>query len=80
MFVQSENFIEAHGGKINDVSIYGQESNQTTWSLETMNLAICAIECNLGSEPADSFTRDQHPDLRADFVMANQFPPNPSLR
>lgn len=71
MFVQSEKFIEAHGGKINDVSIYGQESNPTTWRLAAMNLAIRSIEFNLGREPADSFTRDQHPDLRADFVMAN---------
>jgi len=71
MFVQSEKFIEAHGGKINDVSIYGQESNPTTWRLAAMNLAIRGIEFNLGREPADSFTRDQHPDLRADFVMAN---------
>jgi type I restriction enzyme M protein len=71
MFVQSEKFIEAHGGKINDVSIYGQESNPTTWRLAAMNLAIRGIEFNLGREPADSFIRDQHPDLRADFVMAN---------
>ncbi|HUN01134.1 MAG TPA: N-6 DNA methylase, partial [Halothiobacillus sp.] len=71
MFVQSEKFIEAHGGKINDVSIYGQESNPTTWRLAAMNLAIRGIEFNLGREPADSFTRDQHADLRADFVMAN---------
>lgn len=71
MFVQSEKFIEAHGGKINDVSIYGQESNPTTWRLAAMNLAIRGIEFNLGREPADSFTRDQHPDLRANFVMAN---------
>ncbi|MEX3809018.1 type I restriction-modification system subunit M [Paraburkholderia sp. BR13439] len=71
MFVQSEKFIEAHGGKLGDVSIYGQESNPTTWRLAAMNLAIRGIDSNLGKEPADSFTRDQHPDLRADFILAN---------
>lgn len=71
MFVQSEQFIEAHGGKLGDVSIYGQEANPTTWRLAAMNLAIRGIEFNLGREPADSFTRDQHPDLRADFILAN---------
>jgi type I restriction enzyme M protein len=71
MFVQSEKFIEAHGGKIGDVSIYGQESNPTTWRLAAMNLAIRGIDFNLGKEPTDTFTRNQHPDLRADFVLAN---------
>lgn len=71
MFVQSEKFIEAHGGKLGDVSIYGQESNPTTWRLAAMNLAIRGIDYNLGREPADSFTRDQHPDLRADYILAN---------
>ncbi len=71
MFVQSERFIEAHGGKIGDVSIYGQESNPTTWRLAAMNLAIRGIDFNLGKEPADTFVRNQHPDLRADFVLAN---------
>ena len=71
MFVQSERFIEAHGGKIGDVSIYGQEANPTTWRLAAMNLAIRGIEPNLGREPADTFTRNQHPDLRADFILAN---------
>lgn len=71
MFVQSERFIEAHGGKIGDVSIYGQEANPTTWRLAAMNLAIRGIDFNLGKEPADTFVRDQHPDLRADFVLAN---------
>ena len=71
MFVQSEKFIEAHGGKIGDVSIYGQESNPTTWRLAAMNLAIRGIDYNLGREPADTFTRNQHPDLRADFILAN---------
>ncbi len=71
MFVQSEKFIEAHGGTIGDVSIYGQESNPTTWRLAAMNLAIRGIDFNLGKEPADTFLRDQHPDMRADFVLAN---------
>ena len=71
MFVQSEKFIEAHGGTIGDVSIYGQESNPTTWRLAAMNLAIRGIDFNLGKEPADTFVRDQHPDMRADFVLAN---------
>ncbi|MDH1994065.1 type I restriction-modification system subunit M [Aeromonas caviae] len=71
MFVQSEKFIEAHGGKLGDVAIFGQESNPTTWRLAAMNLAIRGIDFNLGREPADTFTRNQHPDLRADFVMAN---------
>ena len=71
MFVQSEKFIEAHGGKLGDVSIYGQESNPTTWRLAAMNLAIRGIDFNLGREPGDTFTRDQHPDLRADFILAN---------
>jgi type I restriction enzyme M protein len=71
MFVQSEKFIEAHGGKLGDVSIYGQESNPTTWRLAAMNLAIRGIDFNLGKEPTDTFTKNQHPDLRADFVLAN---------
>ncbi|WP_409420816.1 class I SAM-dependent DNA methyltransferase [Pseudaeromonas sp. ZJS20] len=71
MFVQSEKFIEAHGGKLGDVAIFGQESNPTTWRLAAMNLAIRGIDFNLGREPADTFTRNQHPDLRTDFVMAN---------
>jgi type I restriction enzyme M protein len=71
MFVQSEKFVEAHGGKIGSISIYGQESNPTTWRLSAMNLSIRGLDFNLGREPADSFTRDQHPDLRADFILAN---------
>ncbi|WP_145255561.1 class I SAM-dependent DNA methyltransferase [Pseudomonas sp. DE0157] len=71
MFVQSEKFIEAHGGKLGDVSIYGQESNPTTWRLAAMNLAIRGIDFNLGKEPADSFIHNLHSDLRADFVLAN---------
>ena len=71
MFVQSERFIEAHGGKLGDVSIYGQEANPTTWRLAAMNLASRGIDFNLGREPGDTFTRNQHPDLRADFILAN---------
>ncbi|MFN7931360.1 MAG: class I SAM-dependent DNA methyltransferase [Blastocatellia bacterium] len=71
MFVQSEKFIESHGGKFGDISIYGQESNPTTWRLVAMNLAIRGMDFNLGKEPADTFLRPQHQDLRADFAMAN---------
>ena len=71
MFVQSEKFAEAHGGNRTDVSIFGQESNPTTWRLAHMNLAIHGIEANLGPAPADTFLRDAHPDLKADFVLAN---------
>ncbi len=71
MFVQSEKFVEAHGGKIGDISIYGQESNHTTWRLAKMNLAIRGIDGNLGKEHADTFHRDLHPDLKADYVLAN---------
>ncbi len=71
MFVQSEEFIEAHGGRRGAVAIYGQESNSTTWKLAMMNLAIRHIDANLGAENADSFHRDLHPDLKADFVLAN---------
>ena len=78
MFVQSVGFVQAHatgngnGGKTKaDVSIFGQESNHTTWRLAKMNLAIRGIEGNLGQEHADSFHRDLHPDLKADYVLAN---------
>ncbi len=71
MFVQSEKFVEAHGGRIGDISIYGQESNHTTWRLAKMNLAIRGIDGNLGKEQADTFHRDLHPDLKADYVLAN---------
>ena len=71
MFVQSEKFVEAHGGRIGDIAIYGQESNATTRRLAVMNLAIRGIEADFGEEHADTFRRDLHPDLRADFVLAN---------
>jgi type I restriction enzyme M protein len=71
MFVQSEKFVESHGGKRGDISIYGQESNSTTRGLAVMNLAIRGIEADFGAEHADTFRRDLHPDLRADYVLAN---------
>ncbi|MFH2103222.1 MAG: class I SAM-dependent DNA methyltransferase [Chloroflexota bacterium] len=71
MFVQSEKFVEAHGGKIGDLSVYGQESNPNTFKLAKMNLAIRGIEGDLGKVPEDSFHHDQHPDLKADYVLAN---------
>ncbi len=69
MFVQSEKFIEAHSGKVGDISIYGQESNYTTWRLAKMNLAIRGIDAQIGH--GDTFHNDRHPDLKADYVLAN---------
>jgi len=71
MFVQSEEFIRRQGGRIGDMSVYGQESNPTTWRLAKMNLAIRGIEANLGPYHADSFHDDLHKDLKADFILAN---------
>jgi type I restriction enzyme M protein len=71
MFVQSEKFIAQHGGRVGDISIYGQESNPTTWRLCKMNLAIRGIDHNLGTQAADAFHHDLHPDLRADYILAN---------
>ncbi len=71
MFVQSSEFVAAHGGKATDIAIYGQEFVATTWRLAKMNLAIRGIEANLGDRSDDSFHRDQFPDLRADFILAN---------
>ncbi|MEI7687572.1 MAG: class I SAM-dependent DNA methyltransferase, partial [Planctomycetota bacterium] len=71
MFVQSEKFVLEHGGRLGDISIYGQESNSTTRRLALMNLAIRGIEADFGPEHADTFRRDLHPDLRADYVLAN---------
>jgi len=71
MFVQSEKFVEAHGYRREDISIFGQESNPTTWRLAHMNLAIHGIEANLGPQPSDTFLRDLHPDLKADYILAN---------
>jgi type I restriction enzyme M protein len=69
MFVQSEKFIEAHAGRIGDISIYGQESNYTTWRLAKMNLAIRGIDAQIAH--GDTFHNDRHPDLKADYVLAN---------
>ena len=70
-FISSEKFIHEHSGRIKDISVYGQESNPTTWRLAAMNMAIRGIDFDFGKEPADTFSKDQHPDLRADFVLAN---------
>ncbi|NQY87199.1 MAG: type I restriction-modification system subunit M [Colwellia sp.] len=78
-FVQSEKFIEQHAHQHNvdpltqkqKISIYGQEYNHTTWQLAAMNMAIRGLDYNFGKEPASTYTNDQHPDLRADFIMAN---------
>ena len=71
MFVQSIKFIESHNGNSKDISIYGQENTATTYKLAKMNLAIRGIAGNLGEVPGDTFFKDQHPDLKADFIMAN---------
>ena len=71
MFVQSERFVKAHGGRVDEISIYGQESNPTTWRLAAMNLAIRGFAADLGKEPADTFARDQFPDVKFDYIMAN---------
>ena len=71
MFVQSAEFVKAHGGKRTDISIYGQEYTDTTWKLAKMNLALRGIEADLADHSDDSFANDLHPDLRADFVLAN---------
>lgn len=71
MFVQSIQFVESHKGNKKDISIYGQEQTTTTYKLAKMNLAIRGIAANFGDVPADTFFKDQHPDLKADFIMAN---------
>ncbi len=71
MFVQSEKFVQAHGGRVGAISVYGQELNSTTWRLAQMNLAIRGIDSNLGLKPADTLHEDLHRDLRADYVIAN---------
>lgn len=75
-FVQSEEFIAQHGGKVvngktSQISVYGQESNPTTWKLAAMNMAIRGLDFNFGGQPGDTLLNDLHPDLRADYVMAN---------
>lgn len=71
MFVQSERFVEEHGGRLNEISVYGQESNATTWRLAKMNLAIRSIEANLGPKWADTFHEDLHKGLMAKYILAN---------
>lgn len=71
MFVQSAKFVESHSGNINDISVYGQDSNPTTWKMAQMNLAIRGIDADLGQYNADTFFNDCHPTLRADHIMAN---------
>ena len=71
MFVQSEKFIEAHSHKRGAISVYGQEANPDTWKMAKMNMAIRGIDADLGSYNADTFTRDLHPTLKADFILAN---------
>lgn len=71
MFVQSEKFAESHGGRIGDIAVYGQESNHTTWRLAMMNLAVRGIDADLRWNSEGSFHKDELPDLRADYVLAN---------
>ncbi|MFT5709063.1 MAG: type I restriction enzyme M protein [Oceanospirillaceae bacterium] len=71
MFVQSLKFIDSHNGSKKDISIYGQEYTNTTYKLAKMNLAVRGISGNLGDVAGDSFFKDQHPDLKADFILAN---------
>ena len=71
MFVQSEKFVEEHGGRIGDIAIYGQESNYTTWRLAKMNLAVRGIDADIRWNNEGSFHKDELPDLRADFILAN---------
>ncbi len=71
MFVQSERFVEEHGGRLGDIAVYGQESNLTTWKLAKMNLAIRGIDADLSQHQGDSFHNDLHKDLKADFILAN---------
>jgi len=71
MFVQSMKFIESHHGNKKEITVYGQELTSATYKLAKMNLAIRGISANLGDVPADTFARDQHPDLKANYIMAN---------
>lgn len=71
MFVQSAQFVEKHSGNINDISVYGQEFNPTTWKMAQMNLAIRGIDADLGKFNADTYINDLHPTMRADFILAN---------
>ena len=71
MFVQSERFVKEHGGRIGDIAIYGQETNNTTWKLAKMNLAVRGIDAEIAWNNEGSFHRDAFPDLRADYILAN---------
>nr|WP_281419725.1 SAM-dependent methyltransferase [Rhizobium sp. RHZ01] len=71
MFVQSEKFIEEHGGRRNDIAVYGQEINHTTWRLAKMNLAVQGIDADIRWNNEGSFHRDEFQDLKADFILAN---------
>lgn len=71
MFIQSVKFVREHQGRLDNLSIYGQEKNPTTWRLAKMNLAIRSLNGNLGKYAADTFTEDLHKDLKADFILAN---------
>lgn len=71
MFIQSSKFVQEHQGNVNNISIYGQEKNPTTWRLAKMNLAIRSLNGDLGKYAADTFTEDLHKDLKADFILAN---------
>jgi len=71
MFVQSLKFVRSHHGNARNISVYGQEYTATTYKLAKMNLAVRGLSANLGEVPADSFFKDQHPDLKADYIMAN---------
>lgn len=71
MFVQSVKFVQSHHGNKKDISVYGQELTATTYKLAKMNLAVRGLSANLGEVPADTFFKDQHPDLKADYIMAN---------
>lgn len=71
MFVQSAKFVERNRGRVNDLSIYGQEANANTWKLAQMNLAIHGLEGDLGQGAADTFFNNQHPSMRADYILAN---------
>jgi len=71
MFVQSEKFLEAHGGRRGHLSVYGQEANSDTWKMAKINMAIRGIDADFGPYHADTFSQDLHPNLKADFIMAN---------
>ena len=71
MFVQSKQFVDNHQGNIDNLSVFGQESNPTTWKMAKMNLAIRGIEANLGDHHADTFLNDLHDGMRADYILAN---------